>query len=129
MSVLIATIGRDKENWSSIEKIIYTKKFSKVFIVTDNFGHENFNPKEIVGVVLTSLVLDFDKDTLKLVDELSLGIKEIFKEEKIFDLDIALNILSGTGKMHAVLISSVLKTGHGIRLIELDSHQNIIEMM
>ena len=129
MSVLIATIGQDKESWMSVEKIISTKNFSKVFIVTNKYGHENFNPKEISEVTIDFLVLDFNNETLKLVDELSNGIKGIFKEEKIFDLDIAINIASGNGKMHTIVISAVLKSGYGIRFVELDSFGKIKELI
>ena len=49
--------------------------------------------------------------------------------DKVQDLDMAVNISSGSGKEHAILISTIMKLGYGIRLVDLDKNNDILEMM
>ena len=40
-------------------------------------------------------------------------------KDKISDTEVAVNVISGTGKEHMAIISAILKMGLGIRLIAL----------
>ena len=83
----------------------------------------------IEGMHVELVVLDFNKASEDLVPELYVILKKRFLEDKIQDLDIAVNITSGTGKEHAVIISTLIKLGYGIRLVDLDKNGNLLEMI
>ena len=57
-------------------------------------------------------------DMSKTISQLTYSVKERL-EGKIKDLEVAVNIVAGTGKEHSAIISAVLKLGMGIRLIVL----------
>ena len=42
---------------------------------------------------------------------------------KIKDLEVAVNIVSGTGKEHMALLAAILKLGVGVRLVALENNE------
>ena len=46
---------------------------------------------------------------------------------KIYDLDVALNMVSGTGKEHMAILSALLKLGLGIRLMAVTKN-GVVEL-
>jgi len=54
----------------------------------------------------------------KTISELSSNIQEQLKG-KLNDLEVAVNIVAGSGKEHTALMSAILKLGFGIRLVAL----------
>ena len=58
------------------------------------------------------VVVDFSKPLLELVKDMKEGLAE-----KIVGTEVALNIISGTGKEHMALLSALLKSGLGIRIV------------
>jgi len=128
MPVLIACLGSGKGSWSNINKIISSGLFDKVYLVTDSFGKKNYTP--LVGIKSTSFILetDFNMPIEGLVTEVYSLLKKNFSEQKMQDIDIALNLCSGTGKEHEAILSSVLKLGYGIRLVDIDSKGSIVEL-
>ena len=125
MALLLITLGKD--DWNHVNSLIHTKTFDNIFLLTDKYGKENYVMPEINSVNMTLLVMDFDKNITSLITELTSGLKDIFKENRIQDLDIALNISSGTGIMHGVAISAITKSGYGVRLIDIE-HGKIVEL-
>ena len=128
MAHLIATFG--KESQETIYSIIKSGMFDKIYIVCDELNASHYikpHLKDDVKIVL--LKLDYSKPSEELVPELYVMLKKHFLEDKIQDLDIAVNIASGTGKEHSVIISTLMKLGYGIRLVDLDKDGNILEMI
>jgi hypothetical protein len=128
MPVLVACLGSGKGSWSNINRIISSGMFDKVNLVTDSFGKNNYTP--VISTKSQSFILetDFSKPIEELVADVYSLLKKNFSEQKMQDLDIALNLCSGAGKEHEAILSSVLKLGYGIRLIDLDSKGNIVEL-
>jgi len=110
MSTLIACLSTGKGTWGHVSRLIKENPWDTVLLITNEFGKENFTKD--------------DKTDLILINQ-SQGIQELSKEiheklkDKIKDPEIALNIVSGTGKEHTALLSAVLKLGIGIRFVAL----------
>lgn len=110
MTSLIAFLSSGKGTWGHVQKVVEGEEWEKVFLITDDFGKEKFKSgKEIEFVVI-------NKD--KFLSEISSQIYDSLKG-KINDIEVGVNIISGTGKEHMALISALMKLGLGIRLVAL----------
>ena len=58
------------------------------------------------------VIVDFQKPVSQLIDDIKKGL-----QNKFTDLEVAVNIVSGSGKEHMAIISALLKLGVGIRLM------------
>lgn len=129
MAHLIACIGSG-EGVNDVNKIIESKLFNKVYLITSDFGEQNYIvPHVDTSVKMHFVKLDFSKPSEEIVPELYTILKKHFMNDKVQDLDMALNITLGTGKEHSIVISTLMKLGYGIRLVDLDKDGNILEMM
>ncbi len=110
MPTLIACLSTGKGTWGHVSHLISDNTWDQVFLITNEFGKENFTAA---------------KNTELIIINQKQGIKELAKEiesklkNKIKDPEIALNLVSGTGKEHTAMLSAVLKLGVGIRLVAL----------
>jgi hypothetical protein len=130
MAHLIACIGKDKESWNDVDTIIKSGFFDKVYILINDVVAVQYAKPILKSSIDVKLVrLNFTKASEDLVPELFVILKKYFTEDKITDLDIAVNISSGNGKEHAIVISTLMKLGYGIRLVDLDKDRNLLEMM
>jgi len=133
MAHLIACLGSDKETWNDVSAVIQSGFFDRVYIITNDFGAQHYVKPSVKSnksdVKINIIQLNFTKPSEELVPELYIILKKHFLEDKIQDLDIAVNIISGTGKEHAIVISTLMKLGYGIRLVDLDKDRNLLEMM
>ena len=135
MAHLIACLGMDRESWSNVDKILQSGLFDRIYLIINNAVHlgpgdQHYNlPSLKPNIHVKSIKLNFDNSLEDLVPELYVILKKHFLEDKIQDLDMAVNITSGTGKEHSVVISTLMKLGYGIRLVDLDKDGNILEMM
>ena len=108
MVSLIAVLSSGKGTWGHVSSLMNSNKWKKVYLICNEFAYENFK-------IDTSKVLKLkfdEKNPEKSLEKLSL----FFKKE-IKDFEIALNLVSGTGIEHMMLISSLLKAGLGIRFV------------
>src|SRR3989344_8086029 len=109
MTTLIACLSTGKGTWGHVSRIIEDEKWEKVFLITNEFGKENFQQTKNTELIII--------DSNKGLRELQKDIIEQLKDK--VEGEIALNIVSGTGKEHMALLSALLKLGLGIRLIAL----------
>jgi hypothetical protein len=110
MSTLIACLSTGKGTWGHVSRLIEDQKWEKVILITNEFGKENFTKKENTELI----IIDPNKGLKELQKDVQSKLKE-----KVTDTDVYLNIISGTGKEHMALISSLLKLGLGINLTAL----------
>ena len=111
MSTLIANLSTGKGTWGHVSRLIEEKEWEKIILVTNEFGKENFTNKN----EKTALVIIDPNQSLKdLQKEIQSKLKDL-----ITDTEVYLNLVSGTGKEHMALLSSLLKLGLGINLIAL----------
>jgi len=111
MTTLIACLSTGKGTWGHVARLIADEDWEKVILITNEFGKENFKieKKDVELIVVNSM---------KFLPELIEDIKKQL-EGKIKGTEVALNMVSGSGKEHMALLSALLKLGLGIRLIAL----------
>ena len=119
MPTLIACLSTGKGTWGHVSRLIAESSWDKVFLITNDFGRENFT----TAGKNTELIIINQKQGIK---ELAAEIESKLKN-KIKDPEVALNLVSGTGKEHTAILSAVLKLGLGIRLVAL-THQGMEEI-
>jgi len=107
MTTLIACLSTGKGTWGHVNRLIEDGKYDNVFLITNDYGKENFNKGEKTDLI--SLNLNQGLNELK---------NNILKnlKEKIKDTEVDVNFISGTGREHMALMSALLKLGVGIRL-------------
>jgi len=111
MTDLVACISSGgKGTWLHVAKVAEELKWNNIFIICNKEAKENFKCKKQINFIL------IDED--KTISELKEYIKNNL-DGKINDTEIAVNLVSGSGKEHMALLSALLKLGLGIRLIAL----------
>ena len=110
MTVLVANISSGQGTLAHIAKVIADESWEKVYLIateeTKNFKCDK--PSEMIIIHLN-----------KTMSEISEDIRNKLQDKLKGELEIALNIISGSGKEHMALISALLKIGVGFRLIAL----------
>jgi len=111
MVSLVALISSGKGTWGGVLSLINSNKWDKIYLVCDEFSYNNFNIE--LNNVLKVKINENEVDK-------SLRILSKFFKEQIKDLEVGLNLLSGSGMEHMIVTSSLLKAGLGIRFIYFD---------
>jgi hypothetical protein len=112
---LIASISQKPE---SIKDILSTGKFDKVYALIDSNSAKKFSHED---ERLILLAIDSSMPIKELSEALKLVLTQKLKEDKLLDLDIAVYLSSGTGRENAALLSALIKSGYGIRLVDFDN--------
>jgi len=110
MTELVVFLSIEGKNWAYVAKLIKERDWDNVIIVTNGYKNELLqlrNDAEIITI-----------DSKRPLTELSSDLKEKLKGE-INGMEVAVNFVSGNGKEHMALVSSLLKLGIGIRFIAL----------
>lgn len=111
MTDLIACLTTGKGSWSEVVKIINSEKWDNIFLVTNDFGKEKFKHEKAQLIVVNDSM-----SASAMCDAV-----HNFLKGKVQFCDVAVNLSSGTGKEHMALITAVLRTGVGIRLITVEN--------
>lgn len=115
MPTLIACLSTGKGTWSEVIRIMNSPQWSKIFLITNEFGKENFKiPNSQVELVLIDSFLEISE----MVEQIKTQLKG-----KITDFEVGLNIISGTGKEHMAVLEAVLELGLNFRLITINNGQ------
>jgi hypothetical protein len=104
MTSLIACLGKEPRTITPVAEIIKQQEWDKVIIITDK-KPDNFPNAEFLII-----------NPNQFLPELA---EEIKNKLQINDLEVALNIISGEGKLHMATLSALTKLGLGFRLIAL----------
>lgn len=112
MPTLIACLSTGKGTWVEVIKLIQVQPWNNIYLITNQFGKENFKPQANTHL----LVLDYEKDLSQLV-------REIKSQLKVTDFEVALNLISGTGKEHQALLEAILELGLNFRLVTIVNNQ------
>ena len=110
MTDLVACLSSGKGTWGHVNRVIDGQKWDNIFLITNEFGKENFTPNKPVEFILIN--------PNRFLPDLTEDIKAQLKE-KIKSTETGLNLISGTGKEHMAILSALLKLGLGIRLVAL----------
>ncbi|MFH1917224.1 MAG: hypothetical protein ABIJ21_08245 [Nanoarchaeota archaeon] len=111
MATLVACLSVGKGTWQPVHDLIATKAFEKVVLVASQFAKENYPNK--LGAEL--IVLDPSRP----IDENIAFLAAEFK--KIPDMEVGLNLISGTGVEHMAVLAALLKCGLGVRLVSVNA--------
>src|SRR3989338_6992092 len=115
MPTLIACLSTGKGTWSEVSQLLKAQPWSKVFLITNEFGKQNFTARQD-NVEL--LVVNSEQEIPALVHEL----KQLLKD-KISDFEVAVNFVSGSGKEHMALLEVILEMGLNFRLVTVKNNQ------
>ena len=110
MTDLIACLSSGKGTWEHIKQLIEKENWENVFLVTDNFGKDNFKTSKQVNFILVNNLDPINIYIDKIISQL---------QKKIKGIEVALNLVSGSGKEHMGIISAILKLGFAVRLVAL----------
>lgn len=110
MTTLITLLSTGKGTWTDVIKLISSHEWEKVYIITNEFGQKTFQKKENMELI----VIDSNKPLLELISQIKNSLK-------VMDTEVALNLSSGSGKEHMAVLSAILKSGLGIRLVSFEN--------
>lgn len=119
MTELIAILSTGKGTWANVSKIINDGGFSKTFIITNDFGAQNFTKRDNMDII----ALNFEKP----IKDLSADMVNALKD-KVSGTEAGINFISGAGKEHMALMAAVMKLGLNFRLIILTEQGKIDEV-
>jgi len=112
MSTLIACVGEGKGTRSHVARLIKAGEWNQVFLITKDSTEKGITPNNRV------IAIDMEKKIPELAEEIKQKLKG-----KILDTEVALNLVSGSGKEHMSILAAVLKLGLGIRLVSICNDQ------
>ncbi|MBI2546493.1 hypothetical protein HYV81_04905 [Candidatus Woesearchaeota archaeon] len=107
MTSLVACLTTGKGSWAHVSRLISQQQWDKVYLITEEFGTKFQAGRNVEFVIIK---------TSKSVQEISKDIQMQLKD-KITDLEVAVNLVSGEGKEHMALISALTRLGLGIRFV------------
>lgn len=111
MAELIAMITTGKGTWGHVSRLIQDVEWEKIYLVTNEFGKENFSSPKPAELIMV--------DEQRGLEEIKKDFKSQFETKlKPFN-EIALNIVSGSGKEHMALLAALLELGIGVKFIAL----------
>tara|TARA_Y100000310_G_scaffold345778_2_gene469744 strand:+ start:4107 stop:4460 length:354 start_codon:yes stop_codon:yes gene_type:complete len=109
MADLIACLSTGKGTWGHVSRLIQEGTWENILIITNEFGKENFSNEKNAEL----LIVNSSQPTKELVSEIESKLKGKLNRE------VALNLISGTGKEHMSILAALLKLGVGIKLTAL----------
>jgi hypothetical protein len=112
MTDLVACLSTGKGTWGNIGRIIDEGEWENIFLITNDFGKENFSNEKKCELIC----VDVRKPMPELIEEIRKGL-----DGKVKGTEVALNIISGSGKEHMALMSAIMKIGLGFRMMALTS--------
>ncbi|MCX6710169.1 MAG: hypothetical protein NTV63_04445 [Candidatus Woesearchaeota archaeon] len=123
MTCLVAVLSSGKGTWAYLGAIIEKEPWEKIFLVTNDFGRENFGKRVKTEKQVEFIVLNPEKTIPELIDSIAGALSG-----KIADFQVALNIISGEGKEHTAVLAALLRLGLAVRLVALDKDDKLIEL-
>ncbi len=110
MTELIACLFEGEGTRKHVSKLIESEDWEKILLITDEQNKKGFSQTKNADFITISI----DTYLPDLTEEIKWHINQ-----KLVGPEIALNIISGTGKVHMAVLSALLKSGFGIRLVSL----------
>jgi len=111
MTDLVACLLTGKGTWTYVMQLMQKEPWEKVFLVTNAFGRDNFHPPRQAELILIEENQTLPDMTAEIVKQL---------KEKMSSTDLAVNLISGTGKEHMAVLGAAFKAGLSVRLVALD---------
>jgi len=109
MVELIACLSTGKGTWGHVNRLINEHEWDNVFLIANEFAKDFKSEKKIELILINS-----DKFLSEIVEDIKNKLKG-----KIKGIEVALNLISGSGKEHMAILAALLKLGIGIRFVAL----------
>jgi hypothetical protein len=117
MNNLVCCVSTGKGTWADVSKVIRAENWSKVYIVTNDFGKEKFSTEKNHEFV----IFNPNSSEEKIKNDIVNGLKGKLSG------DVALNFVSGSGKEHMSFLSAMMALGCGLRMV-YPSEQGVKEL-
>ncbi len=111
MTSLVACLGAGKGTWNEVARLVSAESWTNIFLITNEFGRENFVQK-FPAIKAEIIVVNDFSPAQQIVDEIRKGLAG-----KLKGTEAAVNMASGTGNVHMAMISALLKLGMGMRFV------------
>ena len=108
MADLVACVSENEKSWGQVKKLVDEQEWGKVFLISGSSSAKNIKTSKKMDFI----IVDIKKPVAELINDIKKGL-----DGKVSDLEVALNIVSGSGKEHMAILSALLKLGVGIRLM------------
>ena len=106
---LVAFLSTGKGTWGHVSRLIADGEWDNVVLFTNDFGKENYK-----GEKADLVIVDVRKKMEELIQDMVVSLKE-----KVKGTEVAINLISGSGKEHMALLSAIIKAGISFRLMAL----------
>lgn len=110
MTDLVACLTNKKGIFEHVKHVIDDVEWQNIYIFTSE--------RDISKMKFSKQTKIINLDLSKTISELTSFIKTQL-EGKLNDLEVAVNIVAGSGKEHTALLSAILKLGFGVRFVVL----------
>ena len=107
---LIACLSTGKGTWGHVARLIAEREWENIYLISNEFGKENFTPAKKSNFVL----IDARRGTEELRDDIKNQLNGHLK-----GTEVAINLVSGSGKEHMAILAAILQLGVGIRFVAL----------
>jgi len=107
MTDLVCCLSTGKGTWIEVAKLINNHAWTNIFLITNDFGREKFTSEKPVKFIL----VDVNRGVEPMKKIISEGL-----EGKLSG-DVAVNVVSGSGKEHMAMLAALMSLGVGIRFI------------
>ena len=104
---LVAVLGMGKGTWGHVARLITEETWDRILLVTNEWGKENFAPQKDAEWILINNRAGFAI------------LKDMIKEKLPEDTDLAISIVSGSGKEHMALLAALKEKGLNYELVIL----------
>lgn len=107
MKNLITIVSSGKGTWKEVATLLNKGEWEKVYLVCNDFTHDKFT---VENKNVEKIKID-DKDFNKSIENLT----KTF--QGIEEMEVALNITSGDGTEHMMIIQAILKAGLSFKFV------------
>ena len=113
---LITLALTGKGSWAKVYSLLKKEDFDSIILLTNSYGKERFKPNDKTKVL--------EIDNQQPAKALKQALKAILKPE-IKDIEVTVNIDSGTGKEHTALLCALIELGVGINFVTVEDNEMI----
>ena len=117
MATLIALLSSGKGSWGHVNALIQVENWDKIILFCNEFAYKEFDVK---NKEVLKLQID-EKKPQEFIDKIATTLSK-----KVEDLEVALNLVSGSGYEHMIVLGGIIKAGLGFRLVACE-HKELVE--
>ena len=110
MTDLLACLGNGKGTSEHVKRVIEGEEWENIFLITDKTNKDLIKTSKKIE----NIIINTENYLPEMVDEIKNKL-----QGKINGFEVAVNVVSGSGKEHMALLSALLKLGLALRFIAL----------